>query len=249
MRRIRLLVAAGIAAFLIFLVAFLPASMLLPYVPPEVTLSGVTGTVWRGGAASISIKGTPLGSLRWSNRPWRLLLLQAQYRVELKPAGGATDMVVTVRRNGRLEISQLTGSFPVETVYGLISPEGWTGTVELEVERVVIASGFPVSAAGAVQVRDLSYLGGPRRFRLGSFELLLGEGAVGSDSISGRLRDLDNGPMKVRATIELDRDRRYLISGEVAAGPEAGPAVVRTLSFLGQPDSLGRRQFSIEGTL
>jgi general secretion pathway protein N len=249
MRRTRLLVAAGVAAFLIFLVAFLPASMLLQYLPPEVTLSGVTGTVWRGGAASISIKGTPLGSLRWSNRPWRLLLLQAQYRVELKPAGGATDMVVTARRNGRLEVSQLTGSFPVETVYGLISPEGWTGTVELDVERVVIVSGFPVSAGGTVQVRDLSYSGGPRRFNLGSFELMLGEGAVGSDSISGRLRDLDRGPMKVRATIELDRDHRYLISGEVAAGPEAGPAVLRTLSFLGPPDSLGRRPFSIEGTL
>ncbi len=62
MRRTRLLVAAGIAAFLIFLVAFLPASMLLQYLPPEVTLSGVTGTVWRGGATAGSTSAANPGA-------------------------------------------------------------------------------------------------------------------------------------------------------------------------------------------
>jgi general secretion pathway protein N len=249
MRRTRLLIAAGVAAFLVFLVAFLPASMLLRFVPAEVSLSGVTGTIWRGAAASIAVKGTPLGRLRWSNRLWRLLLLQAEYRVVLEPQDGAIDMLVTLGRDGRLDISQITGDFPVSAVYGLVAPEGWAGTVELHVERVTILSGFPVSAAGVVQVRNLISSAGPREVNLGSFELLLGEGAVGSDSISGRLRDLGEGPMKVRATIELDRNRRYLMSGEVAAGPDAGPAILRTLSFLGPPDSLGRRPFSIEGTL
>jgi len=68
MRRTRLLVTAGIAAFLIFLVAFLPASMLLRYVPPEVALNGVTGTVWRGGAASISF-ANPCATVISNTRP------------------------------------------------------------------------------------------------------------------------------------------------------------------------------------
>jgi len=249
MRRTRLLIAAGVAAFLVFLVAFLPASMLLRFVPPDISLSGVSGTLWRGAAASIAIKGTPLGRLRWTSRPWRLLLLQAQYRVQLEPADGAVDMIVTLGRDGRLDVSRMTGHFPVAAVYGLIAPPGWTGTVELDVDEVALESGFPVAAEGVVRVRDLTSTTGPREVNLGSFELLLGEGAVGTESISGRLRDLDDGPMKVRATIELDRNRRYLMSGEVAAGPEAGPAILRTLSFLGPADSLGRRPFSIEGTL
>jgi hypothetical protein len=223
--------------------------MMLRFVPAEVALGGVSGTVWRGAAASVSIKDTALGALRWTNRPWRLLLLQVQYRVTLQPTGGALDMVATLGRAGRLDISQLTGSFPVTTVHGLISPEGWTGSVELDVEQLAISSGFPVSAAGLVRVRNLTSSNGPRPLNLGSFELLLGEGAVGTDSISGRLSDLGDGPLKVRATIELDRERRYLISGEVAAGPDADAAILRTLSFLGQADSLGRRPFSIEGTL
>ena len=44
-------------------------------------------------------------------------------------------------------------------------------------------------------------------------------------------------------------DGSYLLSGEVAPGPGAGPAIFDTLAFLGPPDPLGRRPFTIEGTL
>ena len=108
--------------------------------------------------------------------------------------------------------------------------------------------GYPVSAAGTVTARQLT-APGERGVNIGTFELTLGEGAVGAEGITGRLRDLDNGPMRVRATLELKSDRSYLISDEVAALPEAGSAVNNTLAFLGPPDSLGRRPFAIEGTL
>ena len=42
---------------------------------------------------------------------------------------------------------------------------------------------------------------------------------------------------------------RYLIQGEAAPGPGAGPAIFDTLGFLGPPDRQGRRPFTIEGTL
>jgi len=35
----------------------------------------------------------------------------------------------------------------------------------------------------------------------------------------------------------------------VAPGPDASAELSRSLSFLGPPDSLGRRPFTIEGTL
>jgi general secretion pathway protein N len=248
MRRNRLLLAAGVAAFLVFLIALLPATLLLRYLPVEVRVAGMTGTIWRGTAASVAVRGKPLGSLRWTNRPWRLLLLEVQYRLELQPTDGSLQTIATLGSHGRLELTALQGEFPVTAVAGLIAPEGWNGRVELDVQRIVIESGFPIAATGIVLVRDLTAVG-PDGSNLGSLELTLGEGAVGSEAIAGRLRDLDGGPMRVRATIELDRDRHYLISGEVAAGPEAGAAVQRSLAFLGPPDALGRRPFSIEGTL
>ena len=83
---------------------------------------------------------------------------------------------------------------------------------------------------------------------LGDFELVVGEGSVGTGALSGRLRDL-GGPLRVRGAIELQRDGRYLMSGEAAPGPGAGPAIFDTLAFLGPPDNLGRRPFTIEGSL
>ena len=83
---------------------------------------------------------------------------------------------------------------------------------------------------------------------LGDFELTIGEGAVGTGTLTGRLSDL-GGPLRVRGTIELKPDRSYFVSGEVAPGPGAGPAIFDTLGFLGPPDSTGRRPFTVEGTL
>jgi hypothetical protein len=76
----------------------------------------------------------------------------------------------------------------------------------------------------------------------------VGEGTVGSESLNGRVRDL-GGPLRVRGSIELDAKGRYLLTGEAAPGPGAGPAIFDTLSFLGAPDSQGRRPFTIEGSL
>lgn len=248
MRRPKLLIAAGLAAFLLFMVAFLPASLVLRYVPREFELRGVSGSIWRGRASEVLLRGQSLGALRWANRPWRLVLLEADYGLRLEPAGGAVTLGVRTSGDGRIELRRIRGRFPVASVAGIVGPDGWSGEVELAVDRLVLRDSYPVSAVGTVTVRQLK-APGERGANIGDFELTLGQGAVGGDGIAGRLRDLDNGPMRVRATLELAPDRSYLISGEVAALPEAGPAVLNTLAFLGPPDSLGRRPFAIEGTL
>ena len=253
MRRTTLLIVAGAASFLVFLVAFLPASLLLRFLPPDVALSDVRGTVWWGSAGSLAVKGRAgglrdLGAISWRSRPWRLPLLELAYAVKLAPGDGEVQLDVDVRPGGRVVLANVAGRFPVRAVDGLFAPAGWSGTVELDVDRVVLLAGFPKSASGVIVARDLT-APGERGVNIGGFELTLGEGTVGSDVIVGRLRDLGGGAMKVRATIELSPDRRYLMSGEVAPGPEATAAISRTLSFLGPPDSLGRRPFTIEGTL
>jgi hypothetical protein len=119
--------------------------------------------------------------------------------------------------------------------------------LELDVERVRLVNRRPAEAAGTLFVRSLKAPGSGGQL-LGDFELVVGEGAVGTETLTGRLRDL-GGPLRVRGAIELGSDGRYLMSGEVAPGPGAGPAIFDTLAFLGPPDDLGRRPFTIEGTL
>jgi general secretion pathway protein N len=242
------LLAAGLAAFLLFLLVFLPASVALRFLPAGVELEGLSGTVWRGSVANATWRGKPLGPLRWSNRFWRLPQLELSYGVEYGPPGEVVTLDVGFRPGGRVALSGIRGSLPIARFHGLLAPRGWTGTVVLDVGRVELVGGRPVSAEGKVQVRGLGapYAGSGG---LGDFELELGEGAVGSEGIAGRLRDLGTGPLTVRATLSLDPAGRYLLSGEVAAAEGADPRVQQALARLGPPDSLGRRSFGVEGTL
>lgn len=247
MKRRGLLIAAGIAAFLVFLVAMVPATVLAGRLPPGIELRGLGGSVWSGSATALAFQGRPLGALRWTCRPWRLLLLEWSCRVSLNAESGEASADLSGGWDGNLTVRDVTGQLPIRTFEGLASPVGWTGTLELDLERLRIEQRQPVEAAGRLYVRSLK-APGPGGQLLGDFELVMGEGAVGTQTLTGRLRDL-GGPLRVRGAIELQPDGSYLMSGETAPGPGAGPAIFDTLAFLGPPDSLGRRPFTIEGTL
>jgi len=242
------LIAAGVAAFAIFLVAMVPATQLSRRLPAGVVMTGVGGTIWSGRAATLAVDAVPLGAFRWFCRPWTLLTLRWSCNVTLQPQGGEITADVAGGFNGQeIDATGIRGRSPISAFEGIVTPAGWSGVLELEVERIRIVERRALDAAGKLFVRALRAPGseGPL---LGDFELAVGEGAVGTDTLAGRLRDL-GGPLRVRGAIELKRDGSYFLSGEVAPGPGAGPGIFDTLSFLGPPDASGRRPFSVEGSL
>lgn len=248
MSRKGLLVTGGIVAFLVFLVALVPATVLTRWLPPDVAVDGLEGTVWSGHASGLALRGRALGAASWSCRPWALLALEWSCRVELQPPGGTVSALLSGDFSGKeIEARDLAGQLPITNFEGIATPKGWTGLLDLDVTRARIAGGLPQDAEGKIVVRGLK-APGPRGELLGDFELTIGEGSVGTESLSGRLTDL-GGPLRVRGTIELRRDRSYFASGEVSPGPGAGPAIFDTLGFLGPPDLAGRRPFTVEGTL
>jgi general secretion pathway protein N len=242
------LVAAGIAAFLVFLVALVPATVMTRWLPPDIAVAGLEGTIWSGQASAVSVKGRSIGAADWSCRPWPLLALEWSCRVRLQPAGGQVSATLSGDLGGEeIEARDLTGNLPIAFLEGIAAPAGWTGRLDLDVARARFAGGLPQQAEGKFFVRGLK-APGPDGALLGDFELTIGEGAVGTDALAGRLADL-GGPLRVRGSIELRHDRSYFMSGEVAPGPGAGPTIFDTLAFLGPPDATGRRPFTVEGTL
>jgi hypothetical protein len=247
MRRPWLLAALGIAAFLLILAATLPASLLLRFAPPGVAASGFAGSVWKGSAQSIAYRGRPLGALAWNCQVLRLLTGRIACRLTLERTDGRAALLATGGFGGLLELSDVSASLPVSAFGGIVAPPGWDGALEIGVRHAVLQDGWPVSIDGIAVVRSLR-APGSRGVDIGSFELTLGEGKVGTDALSGRLRDL-GGPLRVRGSLSLKPDRTYLLEGEVAPGPGADERIFRTLSFLGTPDAAGRRPFAIEGSL
>ena len=240
-------VAAGLAAFLVCLVAMVPASQLARRMPAGVAIDGPSGTIWSGRARGLTVQNRPLGALRWSCRPWRLVLLEWSCSVGLQPRGGEVSGDFSGNFSGEVAGRGIRGSVPIALFEGIATPRGWTGNLELALDQLAIASRRPQSASGKLFLRALRAPGAGGQ-QLGDFELVVGEGAVGGATLNGRLRDL-GGPLHVRGAVELFEDGRYLLQGEAAPGPGAGPAIFDTLGFLGPPDAQGRRPFTIEGTL
>jgi general secretion pathway protein N len=241
------LIAAGIAAFFVFLVAMVPASQLARRLPAGVVISGVEGTVWSGRARSLAISGRPFGALDWSCHPWRLLMLRWSCRLDLSPPGGEVSGNLSGDFGDELAAREVRGHVPIAIFEGIATPRGWSGDLEFDVGEVRFTDRRPAAAQGTLILRRLRAPGANGQ-ALGDFELVVGEGTVGSEALNGRLRDL-GGPLHVRGAVELHDDGRYLLSGDAAPGPGAGPAIFDTLGFLGPPDSQGRRPFTIEGTL
>jgi general secretion pathway protein N len=242
------LIAAGAAAFAVFLIAMIPATQVSKRLPKGYVMTGVAGTVWSGQAADLRIEGQPVGAIDWFCRPWHLVRLRWSCRLTLRPRGGEISGDLSGGFDGHeVEAQAIRGHSPIAAFEGIATPTGWTGRLELDIERIRIVGRRAENAAGKLFVRELR-APGPGGAVLGDFQLVVGEGAVGTDTLSGRLSDL-GGPLRVRGSIELKSDGSYFMSGEAAAGPGAGPAIFDTLSFLGSPDASGRRPFSIEGTL
>ena len=240
-------IAAGIVAFLVCLVAMIPATQLTGRLPPGATLSGVSGTIWSGKARALAVNGRPFGALAWSCRPWRLLMLQWSCVLSLAPPGGRVEADLAGNFGDQLAAHELRGQVPISLFEGIATPRGWTGNLELDIGEVKFTGRRPAAAKGTLYLRQLRAPGANGQL-LGDFELVVGEGTVGGEALNGRLRDL-GGPLHVRGAVELRDDGRYLLSGDAAPGPGAGPAIFDALGFLGPPDSQGRRPFTIEGTL
>lgn len=239
-------IAAGVAAFVVFLVAMMPATQLARRLPAGVALAGVGGTIWSGQARSLTVQGRALGAFRWSCRPWRLLLLQWSCHATLAPPGGEVSGELSGDFGDEVVGEEIAGRLPISLFEGIATPRGWTGELELDISELRLVERRPAAASGTLYLRSLR-APGPGGQALGDFELVVGEGTVGGAALKGRLRDL-GGPLHVRGAIELAADGSYLLTGDAAPGPGAGPAIFDTLGFLGPPDSQGRRPFTIEGS-
>lgn len=246
MRRPLLLAALGVAAFLLFLLAMLPASVLLRFAPPGLAATGLAGSVWKGVAANVAWQGHPIGRVGWNCRVLALLHGRLSYDLLLERPDGRVSLNATTGPDRTVDVTGLAAALPVAAFEGL-APPGWSGQVEASIPHLRIEGGWPVAIDGRAVVRSLR-APGATGLDIGSYELTLGEGQVGTDALTGRLRDL-GGPLRVRGHVSLTRDRRYLLQGDVSPGPGADDRVFRTLSFLGSPDSAGRRPFAIEGSL
>ena len=224
-----------------------PARWLLAALPNTVECQSPTGTLWRGSCAQLQIPTGTLNQVSWSLHPWPLLLghLDADLRSADAHAAGSTR--ASLRTGGHLLLSQLHAQLPLDAGYMAFFPAGWSGQVELALDALELRSGQLVSIEGTATARGLARRNPPMPF--GSFELRFAPGPTSGDdaAIHGELRDL-GGPLAVSGTLSIRNGHEYLLSGLVAARPEADAELAKIIEYIGPPDAQGRRAFPLEGS-
>ncbi len=247
MSRLRLLVALGVGAFVLMLLVTLPAQVVIGRLGKlGVAATGVSGSVWNGQAGMVRVRNVPLGQLEWNLHVLKLLTGRVSAAVAVKQGNAFAQGEISAAVNGRITLSDVSASWPLAALAAAGLPAGWTGTANARLSELVVEHGLPVALTGSI---DLVNLVGPanRPASLGSYRATFPSTTANAGGIAADVTDLD-GPIAVTATLRVQRDRSYLIEGQIATRPEAPSQVVSALQYLGEADASGRRPFSLSGT-
>jgi general secretion pathway protein N len=240
------LIAAGAAAFVITLVVCMPARVLGFWLPPDVAVGTLSGTVWNGSTDTVAIAGRPLGSIAWRIRPLHFLRGRLMFDGQLAAGGGSIGGRFALGIGPRVEAWNVELRWPLDALPLRAVPPGWSGVLQGTISEAAFSDGRIQKLQGILDARELRQPA-PNAVAIGSYRLLFDERARQGEALVGQLQDLD-GPMQVSGSLTLGAQRDYTLEGQVAPRPNAPQSITDTLRFLGTPDAQGRRPFSIAGT-
>lgn len=253
MKRFGWLAALGVATFLAFIVATLPASLFESRLQSAgVTATAFAGSVWNGTATGLAWRGAQLGDVQWQLQPLKLLTGRIGGHVTLTRLDGTLESDVESTFGGTVHLRNARVAMPVEAFATLPVglPRGWRGRLNANLEEVVVENRWPVLARGTIDM-DTLIAPPPRNISIGSFHVVLphpGQ-APGEGELTAQVKDKE-GPLGVDGRLTLKAaDRSFVLDGFVTPRPGLPAPLERSMQLLGPADAAGRRQISIAGTL
>jgi hypothetical protein len=246
--RSALLLAASV--FVLTLMVRLPASLLLAHAPAALQCTGVSGTLWRGSCGALAFEGQrSVHDVRWRLHPGPLLRAHVALDLASSDPEATGQAHLDWQPGGELLIERLNAQLAPSQAAALI-PAGWSGSLQLAIQRARLRAGHLVDLTGTLDLRQLQLRAARTAF--GSYELVVAPAAGTDDSgdapMLGTIRDLD-GPLSLRGQMRLTPQGSYELSGRVAARADAGADVQQLLGLLGPLGADGTREFSLAGTL
>jgi hypothetical protein len=184
MKKPWLLLALGIGAFLVLALVTLPARAVLSFFhPPGVTLSGVSGTLWKGRAQAVRSGSLHLGSVDWDLDMLSLFTGKLGANVKVTRSDGFAQGHIAAGLS-RITLRGFNASLPISSLPQSVAGGGWTGTVNMKLAELALDNFWPVTVTGTIEVTDLV---GPasRPAALGSYKVVFPEGAAAGDVLNG----------------------------------------------------------------
>lgn len=243
----RWLIAAGLLAFLAGACIAFPARIAYRwFVPPEIAIAGIEGTIWNGRADHADVVGVYVRNLEWQARPLSLLTLQPTFdaRGELV-SSGFVEGRLSVGLGGRFRLRNMTASIALSSLASALSWPALNGTANLRIDELDIRDGLPVSAVGNVEVSNLLAPMIYPRSPIGGYRA---EFFTQENGIAASVEDTD-GIIDVAGSLTVNSDRSYVFLAAIAPKAGADEGIRNQMRFLGTPDERGQYELRLEGVL
>jgi general secretion pathway protein N len=246
-RSTKWLLAAGILAFLLIVIANIPASLAGRWIPGNIHVAALNGTMWHGEALSVQAGAIDIERLEWRLHPLALLTGRFAARIEASTAPDRLTAEISLDRSGKIEAHAVAAELDAASFAGRALPTGWSGPFAVHLDELVIENRWVTKIRGGAESGVLS---GPPAVKpyLGSYRLTFGDDAdAAPEELRGHFQDT-GGPIEISGEARLYRDRRAIVSGWVRARPDAPQVVVDDIAKLPESDPQGRKRFSIENS-
>jgi general secretion pathway protein N len=237
-----------LVAYLVFLVATFPAAVVARWAPPQLGIDpgAVRGTVWSGALEGLAVGDSRLGPIRWEGRPWRLLLGEAVYDLDVEGKGlKAVGRLGWSLTGGTLSLRDLGLRLDAAVLRDLgVVPVQLEGTGEGRVTRLDWRPGGLPLVEGELNWQG-AILHLPARLDLGTVELR----ATTDDGSSEITWDGQPGSVDVGGSLTLTPPVDYRVRLRVKPVAELDSSAERVLGMLGRPAPDGAYTLNFSGQI
>ena len=253
MKTLHVLAGAGIASFLLFLVANIPAGFMMNRVegamPGAIQTAGVEGTLWNGRVRAIDMTGWQLRNTRWQISVPALFTGRLAADIETRTAGGEITAGVAVSLTGKLMVSDLQASGPLAPLARQFQLPVTGGRYEATIDTLQLVDNWPTALIAGIKMTavPLNLMGGAGD-ATGNFSLTFDEASIPeAGPINGLLAD-DGGQLEISGNFILTPPNNFDLQSKLSARPGAPAEIAQALNLLGPADPEGRREFKMAGS-
>ncbi len=233
----RAIVIATIAviAALATLAFALPAAIVTHFLPANVAMTDLSGSLWHGSAGRLTVNNLDAGAVEWHLAPLALLGLTVAADVHWVKTAFVLDASVRIS-GGVIAAHDVHGEGPLQDVANFGLPAGVRGTATISMARLVADPTRVRAIVGDLGIAALSLQSVAGGADLGGYALKFGSDAVAADgTVTGRLSDTGGGPLQLEGTVTATpATRTGMISGTLQERGAMPTALAQELNGIAQ---------------
>lgn len=227
-----------VAVFLVLVVSRTPAAWAawaIHKAAPNVWFTGVSGTLWKGQAASAQVdvgsESIALGEMNWQLKAWSLLILSPCMDLSAQlPGQSISGRVCRSILGGSNKLKNLNVDAPM-ALFSKVTPLNGTGAVSLQVLSASFNSQAVDELDGRLSWQNANVFVEGQWFNLGSFGAELSDDGQGG--AAAKISDIA-GPYTLAMDANWAPGKPWQTKGQVTPKPGVPEVVIQALQVFGE---------------